>query len=243
MGLCVQRAARDVKRKLLRAASSALGEKAAQLRMAKGKITNSKGQALSYEEIVIQNFGSKWGEIVGFGSYQDKKDKRAALGALTVFWEVSWGGAEVEIDPETGGLKLLKYVSATDVGKAINPLQCAAQDEGGVMFGIGHTLFEEMTYSDAHLINPNLVDYHVPTFSDLPGQLHTDLIENGNGPGPYGAKGMGEGGVLPVAPAIANAVADAIGVRMYSLPLTPERVWQAIRTTQGSNSYYSISRR
>ena len=233
MGLCVQRAAWDVKKQLLRAASRAFNENVARLSMAKGKVYNSKSQALSYEEIVIRNFGSKWGEMVGFGSYQDKKDKRAALGALTVFWEVSWGGAEVEVDPETGAVKLLKYVSATDVGKAINPLNCTAQDEGAVVFGIGHTLFEEMSYSDGHLINPNLVDYHVPKFSDLPGQLHTDLVENRNGPGPYGSKGMGEGGILAIAPAITNAVADAIGVRMFSLPLTPERVWQGMKIHAG----------
>ena len=233
MGLCVQRATRDVKKKLLRAASRAFNENVSRLSMAKGKIYNSKGQALSYEEILIRNFGSKWGEIVGFGSYQDKKDKKAALGARTVFWEVSWGGAEVEVDPETGEVKLLKYVSVTDVGKAINPLYCTAQDEGALMFGIGHTLFEEMLYSDGQLVNPNLVDYRVPKFGDLPGQLHTDLIENRNGPGPYGSKGMGEGGILPVAPAISNAVADATGVRMLSLPLTPERVWRGLKIHAG----------
>jgi CO/xanthine dehydrogenase Mo-binding subunit len=236
MGLCVQRAARDVKKKLLRAASRALGEKAARLKMGKGKIYNSAGQALSYEDVVSRNFGSKWGEVVGFGSYQDKKDKRAALGARTVFWEVSWGGAEVEVDPETGTLKLRKYISATDVGKAINPLHCAAQDEGGVMFGIGHTVFEEMIYTNGQLANPSLIDYRIARFGDLPDKLHTELIENGNGPGPYGSKGMGEGGILPVAPAITNAVADAIGVRMFSLPLTPERVWRAIKTSQSTKS-------
>ena len=101
------------------------------------------------------------------------------------------------------------------------------------MFGIGHTLFEEMLYSDGQLVNPNLVDYRVPKFGDLPGQLHTDLIENRNGPGPYGSKGMGEGGILPVAPAISNAVADATGVRMLSLPLTPERVWRGLKIHAG----------
>jgi CO/xanthine dehydrogenase Mo-binding subunit len=103
------------------------------------------------------------------------------------------------------------------------------------MFGIGHTLMEEMVYEDGQLLNPNYVDYRVPTFKDLPDHLHTILIENGNGPGPYGSKGMGEGGLLPVASAVANAVARAVGVRIQDLPLTPVKVWQALQAKH-SNS-------
>jgi CO/xanthine dehydrogenase Mo-binding subunit len=97
------------------------------------------------------------------------------------------------------------------------------------MFGIGHTLMEEMVYEDGQLLNPNLVDYRVPTFKDLPEHLHTILIENGNGPGPFGSKGLGEGGLLPVASAVANAVSRAVGVRIQTLPLTPPNVWRAIQ--------------
>jgi CO/xanthine dehydrogenase Mo-binding subunit len=136
---------------------------------------------------------------------------------------------EVEVDPETGVIRLLNYVSACDAGKAINPDQCIGQDEGAVMFGIGHTLMEEMVYEDGQLLNGNLVDYRVPTFKDLPAQLETILIENGNGPGPFGSKGIGEGGLLPVASAVANAVSRAVGVRIQDLPLTPPKVWGALR--------------
>jgi CO/xanthine dehydrogenase Mo-binding subunit len=82
------------------------------------------------------------------------------------FWEVGWGGVEVEVDRDTGNIKLLNYVSACDAGKAINPEQCIGQDEGAVMFGIGHTLMEEMIYEDGQLLNGNMVDYRVPTFKD-----------------------------------------------------------------------------
>ncbi|MBI2540045.1 MAG: xanthine dehydrogenase family protein molybdopterin-binding subunit [Deltaproteobacteria bacterium] len=101
---------------------------------------------------------------------------------------------------------------------------------GGVVFGLGHTLYEEMIYEDGQPLNPNLIDYRVPAFEHLPKEFHSYLLENRNGPGPFGSKGMGEGGILPVASAIANAVAQATGVRFYDLPLTPPRVWKALQS-------------
>ncbi len=97
------------------------------------------------------------------------------------------------------------------------------------MMGIGHTLFEQMVYEGGQLVNSNLVDYRVPTFADLPREFHSELVENGDGPGPYGSRGMGEGGIFSVAPAVTNALARATGVRIHDLPLTPERVWRALR--------------
>ena len=186
--------------------------------------------------MIVDFFGSKAGEIIGKGLYKDKRSTKAILGSTTTFWEVGWGAVEVEVDPETGVIRLLNYVSAADAGKAINPDQCIGQDEGAVMFGIGHTLMEEMIYEDGQLLNPNLIDYRVPTFKDLPQHLHTILIENGNGPGPFGSKGLGEGGLLPVASAVANAVSRAVGVRIQELPLTPLKVWRAIQAKQKSRA-------
>jgi CO/xanthine dehydrogenase Mo-binding subunit len=102
------------------------------------------------------------------------------------------------------------------------------------MFAIGHTLLEEMIYKDGQLMNPNLIDYRVPNFRDLPKEFETILMENRNGPGPYGSKGMGEGGLLPVASAVGNAVYNAVGVRIYDLPLTPEKVWRAMKAVEKS---------
>ena len=98
------------------------------------------------------------------------------------------------------------------------------------MMGIGHTFFEEMIYEGGQLLNPTLIDYRIPVMSDLLDDLRSILVENADGPGPYGAKGIGESGLMPTAPAIANAIANAIGVRIKELPLTPERVLRAIRT-------------
>jgi CO/xanthine dehydrogenase Mo-binding subunit len=228
MGLSVQRAAEDLKRQLLRHAAKILKKTPEQLALSRGGIRDGKGQSLSFAELMQRVFLSKAGEIVGRGAYQDIKTKRAALGSPTTFWEIGWGAAEVEIDPDTGAIKLVKYVSLADVGRAIHPILCEGQDEGAVMNAIGHSLLEEMVYKDGQLLNPGLVDYRVPGFAHLPKEFESILVENHNGPGPFGSKGTGEGGLLPVAPAIANAVYRAAGLRLFALPLTPERVWRAL---------------
>ena len=232
MGTAVQRAAQDAKKQLLQCAAKVLKQKVDHLVLHKGKVHIGEGEGIPYGKVIVDFFGSKAGEIIGKGLYKDKRSAKAILGSTTTFWEVGWGAVELEVDPETGVIRLLNYVSAADAGKAINPDQCIGQDEGALMFGIGHTLMEEMIYEDGQLLNPNLVDYRVPTFEDLPQHLHTILIENGNGPGPFGSKGLGEGGLLPVASAVANAVSRAVGVRIQTLPLTPPNVWRALREKQ-----------
>ena len=234
MGLSVQRAAQDLKRQLMRHAARCLKVKTDRLKLHDGRIFAGKTQGLTFAEIMQKVFLSKAGELIGRGAYQDIKSTKAALGSPTTFWEISWGAAEVAVDPDTGTVTLTKYVSLSDVGKAIHPVLCEGQDEGGVMNGIGHSLFEEMVYKDGQLLNPNIIDYPIPTFDDLPKHLETILIENRNGPGPFGAKGTGEGSLLPVAPAIANALYHATGVRLYDLPLTPEKVWNALRAKSRS---------
>jgi CO/xanthine dehydrogenase Mo-binding subunit len=234
MGTAVQRAAQDAKRQLLACAGKVLKQKPQTLILGDGQVHAQDGRSVSYSKVIVDFFGSKAGEIIGKGLYKDKRSKKAILGSTTTFWEVGWGAVEVEVDPETGVIKLLNYVSAADAGKAINPDQCIGQDEGALLFGIGHTLMEEMVFDEGQPLNPNLIDYRVPMFKDLPEHLHTILIENGNGPGPFGSKGLGEGGLLPVASAIAAAVNRAVGVRIQDLPLTPIKVWQAIQAKQKS---------
>jgi CO/xanthine dehydrogenase Mo-binding subunit len=229
MGLSVQRAAQDLKRQLLRHAAKILKGKPEKLALKNGIIHAGNGRSISYETLMQGIFLSRGGELVGRGAYQDIKSKKAALGSPTTFWEISWGGAEVEVEPESGEIKLIRYVSLADVGQAIHPVLCEGQDEGGVMNAIGHTLVEEMIYKDGQLLNPNLLDYRVPTFAHLPETFETILVQSHNGPGPFGSKGTGEGGLLPVAPAIGNAVYHATGVRLYDLPLTPEKIWRALK--------------
>ncbi len=232
MGLAVQRAAKDARKQLLEAAAKVMGCKIGDVKLKDGKVQGKRGHSLLYGKVITDYFGSKAGEIIGKGLYRDIRTKKAALGSTTTFWEVGWGGAEVEVDRDTGEIHLHKYVSVADVGRAINPVQCEGQDEGGVVFGIGHTLFEQMVYEDGQLLNPNLVDYRVPNFRDLPDEFISTLVENENGPGPFGSKGMGEGGLLPVASAIANAISKAVGIRFYDLPITPEKVWRALQAKE-----------
>jgi CO/xanthine dehydrogenase Mo-binding subunit len=171
------------------------------------------------------------GELIGRGYLRPGH----GIGSqFPLFWETGMGGAEVEVDLETGAIKLRRYVTVADVGKAINPVLAEGQDEGAAMQGLGHTLFESLQYQDGQPLNANLVDYRVPRFTDLPEHFNSALIENQDGPGPYGAKGMGESGIVSVAPAVGNALFRAIGVRIRELPLTPEKVWRVVKALRSA---------
>ena len=125
----------------------------------------------------------------------------------------------------------------SDIGKAINPAQVEAQDEGAAVMGIGHTLMEQLILDEhGRIRNLGSIDYRVPTVEDTALELHSILIENGDGPGPYGAKGAGEGGILAIAAAIGSAINQAAGVRLRDLPLTPERIWEAITEAQARST-------
>jgi len=226
MGLAVMRAARDVRDQLLAIGARQLGGDATAMTLHDGSIVAPAGRR-RYAEALAAHFGTG-GELIGRGTYRGERG-HAPLGGEAPFWEVGMAAAEVEVDEDTGRVKLLRYVSIADVGKAINPRECEAQEEGAAMMGIGHTFFEQMVYEGGQLLNPSLIDYRVPVMGDLPDEYRSVLVENGDGPGPYGAKGIGESGLIPTAPAVANAIARAIGVRMTDLPMTPERVWRAIR--------------
>jgi len=147
-----------------------------------------------------------------------------------VFPDFTYGthGAEVAVDEETGKVQVLKIISCFDVGRAINRLSVEGQMEGGGIYGMGYALTEEVLLKEGITMTPSFSEYLLPTSMDVPS-LETILIESGDGVGPFGAKGIGEPSVCSVAPAIANAVFDAIGVRIYDLPLTPEKILKALR--------------
>ena len=189
------------------------------------------GKGISYGELIHHHFAMQGGEIIGRGYAHSGM---APTPANPLFWETGIGGVEIEVDRDTGEIALKRYVTTADVGKALHPLQCEGQDEGSVMMGIGPTFYESVIYEGGQILNSNLIDYKVPTFKDVPEHFETILIEDENGPGPYGAKGMGEGGIIPVAPAIANAIAWSTGARIKELPLTPERVWRAVNKKEQS---------
>jgi len=230
MGLAVQEAARDAREQVLALAAPLLDAEPSALTIRDGAITHGD-RTMTVAEVISGHYGLVGGEVAGVGSFVPGKSS-GSLGGATVFWESGMGAAEVEVDRETGAIELLKYISAADVGQAINPRECAAQDEGAAMQGIGPALFEARVNDAGQLMNPGLIDYRVPAFTDLPPTLETVLIENADGPGPFGAKGVGESGTFCVAPAIGSALAHATGVRLTELPMTPERVWRALRDAE-----------
>jgi CO/xanthine dehydrogenase Mo-binding subunit len=227
MGTAVQKAARDLKQQFLQIGAQALGVRPKQVRVEDGALICGESR-LTFQEAFERRFGKgSGGEMIGRGA----AGPEITGNQLPVFWEVGMGASEVAIDRETGEVRLKKFISVADVGKAVHPEHCVAQEEGAAMQGIGHTFFEQLIYENGQLLNPNLIDYRVPTFADVPEEFHTALIENEDGPGPFGVRGMAEGGILSVAPAVCNAIDRATGVRIKDLPLTPERVWRALKDT------------
>ncbi|HEY1374738.1 MAG TPA: xanthine dehydrogenase family protein molybdopterin-binding subunit [Candidatus Binatia bacterium] len=224
MGTAMQRAARDLKQQLLKLGAEALRVKPGQIQLLDGAMIAGE-MRLSFKEALQRRFGGG-GELIGHGDVGPE-----ITGSLPVFWEIGMGSAELSVDKDTGEIELTRYVSVADVGKAINPEGCVGQEEGASMMGIGHTLFEQMIYEDGQLVTAGLIDYRVPRFRDVPAVFETVLVENEDGPGPHGARGMGEGGLVAVAPAITSALARGYGVRMRDLPLTPERVWRAFKAS------------
>jgi CO/xanthine dehydrogenase Mo-binding subunit len=226
MGNAVQAAAQDARAKLIAMAAEVFHVPSAAISLDSGKIFAGEHSA-SVDEVMRRYFGDLEGEILGSGRFKVSRRDDAPLGYPATFWENGLAAAEVEVDEMTGVVKIVNYVSLTDAGKMINPLHCRGQEEGSVMFGIGHALYEQLVYRDGQLINPNLVDYRLPRFRDLPRSFHSIIVEERGGTGPFGAKGIGEGGTLAAAAAICNAVYHATGVRLYAVPLTGQRIWAA----------------
>jgi CO/xanthine dehydrogenase Mo-binding subunit len=135
--------------------------------------------------------------------------------------------AEVAVDPETGQVRLLHFTTAHDVGQIINPIGHQGQIDGAIMQSLGYALMEELLVEDGRVTNLSSGDYKLPTMRDAP-PLMTVLVESASGVGPYQIKGIGESPLTPVAPALANAVADAVGVRIRELPITAEKVFRAL---------------
>jgi CO/xanthine dehydrogenase Mo-binding subunit len=235
MGKAVQAAAESAREKLVAMAAELFGASPSAVILSDGVFVLGD-QSAPIQEVMRGHFGDVEGEILGSGRFKVSRREDAPLGYPATFWENGLAAAEVQVDEATGEVKLLNYISLTDAGKMINPLHCRGQEEGSVMFGIGHALHEELVHRDGQLINPNLVDYHVPRFRDLPQSFTSIIVEEGGGTGPFGSKGIGEGGTLAAAAAICNAVYDATGVRLYRVPLTGHRIWTACSEKNGTPS-------
>ena len=162
---------------------------------------------------------AKHGPLVGQGSAPLRQPTRAFAASV----------AEVSADPDTGRVTLTRLTTAQDVGKAINPLAVEGQIQGAAAQSAGMALWEEILYDEQGRVrNASLADYGMPTAADIP-DIETIIVKVPGSDGPYSAKGVGEPPVVPPAAAVANAVAAALGTRLYELPVTPERVWRALK--------------
>jgi CO/xanthine dehydrogenase Mo-binding subunit len=181
-------------------------------------------------DVVAAGLGRLGGEVIGLGEMRKDADPNHPLQGAPAFFEFNCTAIEAEVDEGTGDVTIVRHVTVSDVGKALNPLQVRMQDEGAAIQGLGHTLMEHYIFDDSGRIrNLGAIDYRIPTSMDLPLELVSESVENADGPGPYGSKGMSEGALLCVASAVAAAVRDATGVVIRDLPLTPERVWRALQ--------------
>lgn len=173
--------------------------------------------------------GNMIGHFVYMPSHKSLDPETGQSEDAAAYWFAGGTAVEVEVDIETGKVRLLKLVCSADPGKAVNPLNVHQQLHGAGTMALGQALFEECHFDGGQIINGTMADYHIPSFNDLPQDFETQIVEVLHPEGPFGAKGVGETGSLSVAPAIANAVYNAIGVRIVDLPLTPEKIYQAIQ--------------
>ena len=226
-GMATQRASEDLKRQILEVAAKAMGDKGGQpeeWRLAEGRLWHGE-QDYPLGEI-LSTFQPNM-ELIGRGHYSTPRAENPWQGVVP-HWELGVGAAEVEVDPETGEVKLLQYVTVTDVGTAVHPQSCKGQLDGAAVMGLGHAMYEEMVYGNSQLLNGDPFQYRLPLLEDLPEHFDSVMVENHDGPGPMGSKGISQNGMSPVSPAISSAIYEAIGVRIKELPITPEKILRAL---------------
>ena len=239
-GRAVISAAQDAKNQIIEMASQAL-------RVAKEELVLQNDMVFPVGEpekgISLQQFAMGYtypngsaigGPVIGRGSYVPRAltylDPETGQGFPALDWTFGAQAVKVEVDAETGEVKVLKVTSAFDIGKTINPLLVRGQVYGGMLQSLGIGLMEGYAYNaEGAMLNSNFTDYKIARASDMPSEHIVTLIENPQSDGPFGARGIGELTMLSIPPAIANAISNATGVEIFNLPMPPERVWEAIR--------------
>ncbi len=223
MGHAVVRAADDVRAKI------------ASLRKEVGE---PEGANTPIPALFQKRYGMQAGTLVGSGAFKPDyvapSRETGQSPAVTPFWLISGAGAEVEVDTGTGHVRILKLVNVVDAGRPVNPRIVETQISGGALMQLGFTLFENMHLDGGQVTNASLADYKIPGFHDLPGAMENLAVEHYQTNGPFGGKGVGESAMFCVSPAIANAIDDAVGVRLTELPLNPESVFRALRAKTGA---------
>ncbi len=226
MGNAVIRAVDEIGRALLRLAAEELEIAVDDLELAAGsvRVKGSPDRAIAYGDLVRR---TRSGNILGSATFRTEGglDPETGLGVGSVHWHQAAGAAEVAVDLETGKVDVLRYHASVYAGRVINPVQAELQTEGNVAFGISQALFEEMVFDGGQLRNANLGDYMITSVEDMPRELGLGVLEH---PEANDIHGIGETSLPPVMAAIGNAVANAIGVRISDLPITPEKVLRSL---------------
>lgn len=240
MGRAAQIAAGQIRDQLRQAGAKALEARVEDLELNDQRL-QVKGvpeKSLTFPQLFRAIFGEPSGSLFGNHTLRTEGgvDAKTGQGKGSSFWFYSAAGVEVEVDIETGKVRVLRVTTAVDVGNAIHPLQCDLQNEGSALAGLGSALFEEMRFDNGQPINGTFLDYLLPSMLDHPGEFESVLVETPHPDGPFGAKGMGEAALPPIAPAIGNAVANALnGIRIRDLPIKPDKIVAALKTAKESS--------
>jgi CO/xanthine dehydrogenase Mo-binding subunit len=196
-----------------------------------------EGSNIPINELFQKKFGMQAGNVIGTGTYKPgyvpPDVETGQTPNATAFWMVAGAGAEVEVDTETGHVRITRLVNVADCGTPINPRIVETQISGGALMQLGFTMFEKMVTDGGQVTNASLADYKIPGLHDVPAVMVNDTVDVHQSNGPFGAKGVGEVSTFCVSPAIANAIDDAVGVRLTELPLNPEAVFRALRARDG----------
>ncbi len=234
-GNAVTEAANGLRLQLLENATEMLEATIEDLEMKDRKVfvKGSPEKALTYAEIAAASFYKKKKPLVAHGYYNGPEvsedfDPVTYRGYPSPSMVFGTHIAEVEVDPNTGKVDVKSFVGAHDLGRAINPLMAEGQIEGGAVQGIGWALTEELKFEDGNIVNPDFHDYKILTIKDIP-EISPILIETIDPNGPFGAKGIGECAMVPTAPAVVNAIYDAVGIRIKDLPATSEKIFDALK--------------
>jgi CO/xanthine dehydrogenase Mo-binding subunit len=226
MGNAVHNACNDLKRDLLGIAAQVKGGKAEEWQLIQGRLCWGE-TSFAIADIIRLIGGGVVLKAVGYHSVPPMVKDSAFAGMD--HWAPSGAAVDLEVNRDTGELRILGYAVIADAGKAIHYPSAKSQVDGGAVMGFGHALFEETIYQEGQFQNGDPFQYRLPVMEDIPQNFYSSMLEKGDGPGPFGSKGMAQTSIVTVGPAIGNAVYDALGVRIRSLPITPEKILRAMR--------------
>jgi CO/xanthine dehydrogenase Mo-binding subunit len=223
MGNAIRAAAAEVKAKLA-ALAREVGE--------------PEGSNIPIAELFQKRYGMQAGNVIGSGAYkpdyQAAKHETGYSENITPYWMIGGAAVEVEVDTETGHVRIVRMVNVIDCGTPVNPRIVETQISGAAIMQLGFTMFEKMHLDGGQVTNASLADYKIPGIADVPPVMINETVRNYQQNGPFGAKGAAESATLSLSPAVANAIDDAVGVRLMELPLTPEAVLRALRAKEGT---------